>query len=408
MLVPLVSFLIATQPAPVLGEVGPDRVLVVTSREVPEETVGAIYAGLSAAGVAIVGPDERRGVYGAVVTAAQANLDTVKAANLDARSKWRALDFDGAEVSLAKAEQAFFRLPSPKDGFERYAETLLLRAEIALARQDAGLAATELRLLARLDPARIELHPGLYAPALVDAYAAARQANAEAVPGYLTLTPRTERGAEVSASLDQEPIPGVFTGLTSSLRPKEGPHVIVVQAPGRRAFASRIDINAQSPLLLAPFLPSPFAERERSELVKRVRNNDEDALLPLAQRTGATAIVLVGLSATAGAPTDRATLWMGDAGRVDVGDAADPVRLGIAVRNALDAAQASEIDEAEGSNLNLALAGAAALTGAVAVAGMAVGLGIYTYRSGFPGQTLDPIDPIVLPIEGSCCSVPVR
>lgn len=381
-------------------------VLVVADASLPDEQLAALYAGLAAARVPVVGPAERRGVHKEVVAAGQQSLDAVKAANLEARAKWRVLDLDGATAALNKAEGAFFDLAQPKEGISAYAETLLLRAEIALTKQNASEAVTELRLLARIDPSRKELHPGLYAPALVDAFAAARSANAEAGPGFLTLTPRTERGAAVSASLDAEPIVGVSAGVTTSLRPKSGPHLLIVRAPGRKAYAARIDLRAQTPLVLSPFLASPFAERERSDLAKLVRAGDDNALLPLAQRTGASAILLVDVDKRGPATLWALTLLPSDRLPLE-GTKDDPVALGAAVRRALETVDATGEEEAS-DNFGLVLGGAAVLTGAVALTGMAVGLSIYTYRRGFPGQPLEPIDAIVSPKSATCCSVPAR
>lgn len=381
-------------------------VLVVAEASLPDAQLAALYAGLAAARVPVVGPAERRGVHKEVVVAGQQSLDAVKAANLEARAKWRVLDLDGATAALNKAERAFFDLARPKEGTSAYAETLLLRAEIALTKQNASEAVRELRLLARIDPARKELHPGLYAPALVDAYAAARSANTEAGAGFLTLTPRTERGAAVSASLDAEPIVGVASGVTTSIRPKSGPHLLIVRAPGRKAFATRIELTTQTPVVLSPFLASPFAERERSDLANRIREGDSSALLPLAQRTGASAILLVDVD-----KKTPATLWalpLVPSERLPLqGSKENPVALGVAVRRALDSLEAT--DEAETSNnFGFILGGAAVLTGAVALAGMAAGLSLYTYRRGFPGQPQQPIPPIVLQKPTTCCSVPAR
>ncbi len=391
---------------PALEATAPAGVLVVAAEAVTDAQMAAVYAGLAAARVPVVGTAERRGVHREVVAAGQASLDSLKAANLEARAKWRVLDLEGALLSLARAERAFFDLSTPKDGLSAYAETLLLRAEIALTKQNASEAVQELRLLARIDPSRQELHPGLYAPALVDAYKAARSANAEAAQGFLTLTPRTERGAAVSASLNAAPIAGVAAGVTTSLRPHSGQHLLIVRAPGRKAFVSRLQIQAPTPVVLSPFLASPFAERERSELVALVRANDASALVPLAQRTGASAVLLIDVA------NEETALWSSSrppSERVALSASkSDPVTLGVQVRAALDRFDAVAVEPEAEDNFGFVLLAAGAATATVALTGMAIGLAVYTYRRGFPGQELDPIDPIVLPKPGSCCSVPAR
>ncbi|MCP4501916.1 MAG: hypothetical protein GY822_18315 [Deltaproteobacteria bacterium] len=115
-------------------------------------------------------------------------LDDVRSAILEAKAAYRRLEIERAEKILSKAHQAFYQSDSARSQKSVLVELLLLRAEISIASGNSlSLAQEDLLLAARLDPERDQLHPGLYPPSVVDAFANAKKVDETSSQGLIVL-----------------------------------------------------------------------------------------------------------------------------------------------------------------------------------------------------------------------------
>jgi hypothetical protein len=291
----LVSLLLfaAAQPAPAAGEAAA-RVVVVPLSELDPQRVDALYAGLEAAGVRTVARAARAGVDLEAEASGfrHARAQEPREALLRAKAAMRSLALEEVDAALAEGLQLALRTERPLDHKDLLADLLLLRAEVALARTRAEDAGRDLALLSRVDPSLEALHPGLHPPALVEAYATARQAAASAEPGLLVVLPDTSLddarvlvdGAEVE-----------LTGGRAGRSVAAGPHLVTVTARERISSSQIVQVDPTAPVLLEVFLPLPGADDARRDALASVRADKHDAraLAALCELTGASAALLV-------------------------------------------------------------------------------------------------------------------
>lgn len=301
---PLLAALIAlyAQAQAPLPEARP-RVLVVSLAE--GDDVDGLYGALEALGEVPVEAEDRMGVdRPAPPDAFRATApDDVRAELLAARSAFGAFELEAAELALARAEAGLLRLSAPEVQKDLFAEVLLFRAELALARRDDEEAQAVLRRLARLDDARTELHPGLYPPPLVEAFAKARAANqADPAAAVVVVLPRPPGPAEVY--LDGERVEAA-----TPLRTLAGPHLVSVRAPERLTFSAWLDLPPRDTLVLEPLLAVPGAASERAAALQTLRQapGDPAALARLAELTGASWVVTRG---------EQTTVWTEQTGNL--------------------------------------------------------------------------------------------
>ncbi len=281
----------------------PPRFLIVPATGSEPARVEALYTALVVAGASVVDRAARAGVDLPLAPAlySDAALDEPRAALLAARASLRALALDDVDASLEQAWRAALRLSNPSEHTDLLADILLLRAELALARDRVGAAERDLRLLARLEERRLSLHPGLFPPKLVAAYASARADNASAAPAYLSV--HADAGeAPLSVLLDGRAL--AAQDARAGLDVKAGPHLVTLLAPGRVSRSFLFEASAAEPLTLEAQLFAPHADEARRAAITSLRAGpgDDAALVRLLETTGASALLWLRDEATESRP----------------------------------------------------------------------------------------------------------
>lgn len=278
------------------------RILVVAP-ERSAERVEEIYDGLRAAGLLVVGLDERAGVDQAgPEPLAEGSLDEARAALATARVAFRELDLDRARDDVRRARDELLRLERPDMARELLIDVLILDAWIALQRDDSDDVRMALALVARLEPTRASLHAGLYPPSLVEAYAAARAWAESQAPVSLIVEPRVAGFAVPEIFVDGRPLAG-------SEPPRAGPHIVTVRALGAAAFTRLVSTTSGQTLVLEPFLAPRDAASLRTALLGAAATASTTgdaaalgaALEQMAQLCAARAVVFLG--------AERTLLW---------------------------------------------------------------------------------------------------
>ncbi len=372
------------------------RVLVIGGEQAGRGPTDALYGGFAALGLAGVEREDRVGVdVGAEQVAAftdQAHSpDQARDALLAARAAFGNFELEAAKDKLGAAERSLLALRAPETHRDLFADVLLLRAEIELASSDTAAAELDLRRVARLLPDRDGLHPGLYAPALVEAYAAARQANADAPAATAVIWPRVAGADDVQILGD-----GVLQADGRSLTLPAGPHLLTVRAEGRVTRSTFVSLDVDDPLVWEPLVFVPEVIKARQGAVDRLRraapasDDEKAAAAELLTLCGASWLIL---PATPARPVVR--VYTAATGLLDVGPPApSALAQATAVQAAVAAALAPTVAtvstggvsgdpstsgqgatpaEAETSATWPILGGTAAVAGAMAVAGVAVG-----------------------------------
>lgn len=367
------------------------RLLVVPPAGASSERVEAVYAGLRDVGLAPVGLLERAGVDLPVEGRGRgrATIDDVREAFLRARAGYRALEMDDARAALDDALDAAVRLDAPHVAKDLVADLLLLRAEVAIVEGRDDDARRELLLLTRLDHDRAELNPGLYAPALVDAYADARRVDLESPTGFLSVLPRVAGGAEPEVVLDGVAVP---RGARERMRPKTGPHLLTVRAEGVPSASRIVDVDEQQPISFEPFLAPEGADQERAALVDAIRRGGggEPALARLCALSAAGAAVVI--------VDDEPRLFVPGRGLAALAARADDEPLTIG-RSALAALRAPFAEEVE-----------ARVDPAGVLVGVGVGAGVLVALGGLTGVAVWQLWPHPSPAPPpppapfSCCN----
>lgn len=383
---------------------GPPRFVVVPMDEAEPAHVEATYTALEAAGATVVGRAARSGIDLPLSPALhrEATLDEPRAALLAARAALRELALEAVDEHLEEALASALRLPNPAEHRDLLADVLLLRAELALARGGGDRAHADLRLLARVDERRDALHPGLFPPNVVAAYAAARAANEDATPGYLTLG-----GAAADPTLvllvDGRPVP--VDEARAGLALRAGPHLVTVRAEGRVSRSVVVDVTSAEALAVDARLFAPGADAARAEALSRLRAlpDDDAALAQLLEGSDASAALVLA--------RDEVFVFTPARGRVSLDDASDALAL---ARAAIEAARAPPVaassssssssrtdrtappPEEESHSIPLVLGASAVL---VVVALVGVGAGALAWAL----QPADDVAPPPGPISVTCC-----
>lgn len=373
---------------------GPLRVLVVPLAEQREGRLEELYAGLEAAGGRAVEADARAGVDLPVAPLrfSLARADDARAQLIAARAALRRLEVEAVDAALDGALDLLLSLEAPEDHKDLFADVLLLRAEMALARGDTERARRDLRLLARLDPERADLHPGVHPPALVQAYAGAREDNQAAPLGALAVLPRAPPGLVAEALLDGVPLP------LGNTRPKGGPHLVTLRAPGCVPFSRVVDIDPGQPLLLDPFLSPLAADTARHERVARLRagSASEDDLVTLLEITGASGLVLLS--------GDEVRTFSPSSGSHALPDSPDAIALG---RAALEALRQPRAPPALPPAPEPPAPPSTTLDPALLAVGAGIALGVTAAAAGAATWYFWPAEPVTpppRPVVISCCT----
>ena len=277
---------------------GPEHWLVVPVQPAASARVPQVYNALEVLGAKTVDAKTRREMDPEPGEKNQeiARADDVRASLLSAKASLRKLQVDEVEKALELAFSQFLRLASPETQSDLLSDVLLMRAELFLATQRRERAITDLQLLARVDVSRQELHPGLHAPALVEAYARARLKNQEAKLGTLVLLPRSVEGTALTIFLDGAEV-AAGTGRFAT-----GPHLVTLVVPGAPSRSWVVELEENRPTLLDPFVAPSAAIRKREVLVQKLRTSfsspgagpwspKADTLRELADLSGAQVVV---------------------------------------------------------------------------------------------------------------------
>ena len=273
------------------------RVLLVASDDASPTTVDDGYRALARAGLAIISAEDRMGVDRPAPpgTFEPATLDEVRGHIVAAQARLREFKLAEVHAALAQAERALLRLPHPAADRDLFADVWLLQAEVALAEGNSDVARRALRLLARVDPGREALHPGLYPPQLVTAYAEARADNARAEFAQVLIQHRPGQPAPL-VTVDL----GEHADRAPSLTTTTGPHLITLTAEGRLSRSVLVQLSAGQPAVLDGFLPPKGAAQLRAQAVRQLRAKSakERARAALQLRTLCGADTLVVIEAT--------------------------------------------------------------------------------------------------------------
>jgi hypothetical protein len=257
----LLALSASAEPAP--AGFSPPRFVVIAVDPGRSGEVEATYAALVASGARVVERADRAGLDLPPdgVPASNARVDDVRAALIEARARLRELEVDRAGAALNHARALAMGLEAPEAHRELLAEVLLERATLLLAREAPDAAGDELRLVAALDPGRAELHPGLYPPNLVSAFAAVKAETP--ATSLLTVTPRP---AGATLWVDGRP-----AAASTPLELPAGPHWVTVRAPGRVTLTREVRLTPARAQHLEPLAAVPDAAAARSAARDAVR-----------------------------------------------------------------------------------------------------------------------------------------
>lgn len=371
------------------------RILVVVPKASPDR-VEELYSGLRAAGLQPVELDERAGVDREASAPPRAGVrDEARAHLQEAKARFRELDIDGTRTALDAAVDEVLRLSHPEDALEILIDALLLRASLALQAELVDEARAALVLLSRIEPARTELHPGLYAPSLVEAYAAARSDGLARDEGALVVRPRVANFVTPELLVDGRPAP---VGAPLALR--AGPHLVTVRAGDEALPFSQIVEVGPTPLALAPFLAPADAAEKRSALVEKAREAPT-----LEQRAAALAALAPLCAARAVLYVDKAAASLWVPGKpieaLRVAPTSDGALIGRATLATLQApVRRDPIGPPVEEPLDPLVIATVATVGVVLLTG-AIGLGLYTLTPSadeVKERPAPPLDPV------TCCS----
>lgn len=264
----LASAASAAGPGPEPVAAGPQHWLVVPVEATVSGQIPELYSALEVLGAKAVDEEARLGIDRRPNDELPqiARSDDVRASLLEAKAALRKLDVQAVETALETALLRHLQLAAPEAQRDLLADILLMRAELFLATGRRAAAEEELLLLTRVDVQRAALHPGLHAPALVQAFDEARRKNDDAALGTLVLLPTTVRGGEVQVLLDGEP------SSVGTTRIRVGPHLVTASVPGAAARSWIVRIETQRPVLLDPFLAPNQAVAERERLLQQLQN----------------------------------------------------------------------------------------------------------------------------------------
>lgn len=374
----LLSGAAATGSSPLLHGAQRERVLVVPLFDDEGPALGPLYQQLEAEHVAVASAQERSGVDLPLTPELHrsGSLDDARSSFVEARRALMALQVSEAEALLQQTRERLLRVERPTDHRELFADLLLTRAELLLARGDDGEAQRELRLLARLEPHRTTLNAGLYAPTLVSHYDAARRKNLESQRGRLRLS-RAGTAPIPSLLLDGAVVDTLLSDADTvvELPVDAGPHLISLLAPGRVPRHLIVEVNAERELALTleTTLVRQGADEERQAARARYRETPAhtEALQTLLSLADAdTALLLT---------SSGATLWR-PAAELDglpAYDVDDPGALARAVANALLHEERAALADAQGGAneehwgwwWTAAAVGGVALLGGASIAG---------------------------------------
>lgn len=387
----------------------PPRFVVVPLAEEEHARVQPLYAALEALGAASVGRDARAGLDLPLAPALyqSATLDEPRDALLSARAALRELALKEVDARLDEALHSALRLPNPAEHRDLLADILLLRAELALARGQSESALYDLRLVARLDGRREELHPGLFPPNVVTAYAKARESNTDAADGYLRLQGDAGGAGDAGDApptllIDGEEVP--LERASAGLVVPAGPHLITLRAPGRVSRSFLVELSGAEPLTLEVRLFPAGADEARAAALAAfaAAPDDDDALTRLLAVSGGTAALVL--------EEDEAFAFSRARGRVplvDEGDALELARAALVAMSPPPAVAVEEIPRAgtkgpppvveeEASLWPLALSGGVVL-GALVIVAIGGGALAWALQPAVP--TKEPPRPVVL----VCC-----
>jgi len=245
-------------------------------------------SGLSAAGLGVVPRDERQQADKAHTSA---TVDGVRSLQLEAKGAYRQLNVEQAATLLDEAHQKFFTVVNAHQHRGLLVEVLLARAELALTVGNADDAERDLQLAARLRGASAPLHPGLYAPNVVEADARVRAKEAGLALGLVVLQER-----EVGQST-----PGATSTLTLLVDGVEqavpdagrltlpyGEHWVTLLSSSGSQRHQRIRVGAQPVQLSFLHAPSDAAQRRRAlraKLAALQASSSQAWLVPLTEMT---------------------------------------------------------------------------------------------------------------------------
>ena len=275
----------SNQSADTAARTGSLHVLVIPRAGMAAAAVDDLYARLRDEGLLPVGLAERAGVDLPVPTdpPGTADRERARAALLRAKAAFRELDIDTARSAVAAAIDELLGLYDPLDARDLLADALLLRASVKLASGALQNADPDLVLLARLEPQREALDPGLHPPSLVEAFAQARAAERSLPRGALELRPRAAQFVRPTVQVDGIPFDG-----KEALR--AGPHLVVIRAANALSFAQIVSLGDE-PLVLEPFLGPTNAAARRAALVQKLSSSGLDDVDNLARTAAVDALL---------------------------------------------------------------------------------------------------------------------
>ncbi|MDP2339411.1 MAG: hypothetical protein Q8O67_00525 [Deltaproteobacteria bacterium] len=306
------------------------RVVVVPAAGDPE-AAELVTAALQARGLVPVVAAARAGIDGVVVDVKRGDREQVRAQLQIARARYRGLELEQAEEAGRAALDEGLRLERPEDQRELLVDVLLFLAAVRLSidgNDDDG--ARFLRLASRLEPARLELDPGLHAPSAVVAFTQAREKNAAADNAVVVVAPRILASMSPGGAAAEVVVDGVVLSADGGLLSlPEGPHLITLRAPRCESVSRVVDVyGTTTPPLNDTLAPAGSAER-RKRAAEAIQSGDVAAFAVVAGLVDADVVVALSSGGKARAWRDRLAV-------VDVAaDPADPPAFASAVIAAL-------------------------------------------------------------------------
>ncbi len=396
------------------GQPGPPvkrRMLIVTPQEDLSGT-DALYGALSARGEEVAEPADRYGVDQPVPPGAfdRVRIDAVRDRMVEAKAALREFRYPEARTALADAETLLLRAERPELHLALYRDLLLMRAGLDVVEGDARQAEDDLLLVSRIDPTLEELHPGLYPPPLVEAYAKVVAQAQTAGTGVVVVVPRVPPQERAAVWLDG----GRVEDGRATLTLPAGPHLLSMGAAGRLTVTRRLDVVGGSSTVLEPFLPPEGAGQARTaardamrgEMFPDARQSSAETLL---DTTGTTTLVwrgveeiyvyergrLVGPLARGKTPLDDASAVL-----TALAQAPDPVQTALRSTQSGLGPVAPPEDDGTTVQVVVGVSAAAGGLGLVAVAsGVAGTVGYLWWLLSRPANPEPPTRPIII----SCC-----
>ncbi len=208
---------------------------------------------------------------------------------IEAKKAYREFDVAGARVRLQSARDQLCESSRILSERTLLADSHLLDGQIALAEGQADRAQDQFSQVLLLEPDRV-LHPGLYPPDVLAAYAQARTELATRPHGALVIETRPEAAHVYVDGVFRGPAPLVVEHLSA------GSHYVTAAVDGRGARTRPVQVRGGRSTQLILSVPAAGQIETLRELATQLqlRPDDPERLRLLLQATGADLLLVVG------------------------------------------------------------------------------------------------------------------